>query len=469
MSALPTPDEFTYRYRFASTLLPAAPNLPPRLALAGMELAATEEDPLFFDAKVTEPKLMADLLLCVSQVVRTRYFTPMTAQLKALILDPVVTSHEKIIRFEGFSQCCGVYTRADLTSDFFEADLSGRGTTNVDFNDSTLSALRSINTLTPMRLALSSDEVRLNIASQPVIERKVKLPSRWVKGFGEVQACLADVQPRFEISGAEMLTFVRSIPRGNEPASGAAIAPAGKGIRLATTSSPGAVKVGGLIRLKAIEPLLIRAKSVKIHVDPNTAVSSWEIHFTRARITLTLSPALPRGFSGEGQLLTHLSDQSRDSALPLVRAELAFNARVNPASFAAKSSRPLSQINSALAMLASQGLVGFDITEGSYFLRELPFGQENIDKTQPRLKSAHKLLESSAVRLVPSDDGKTLSHALIASDGFDHRVRLSPTDPTGAADKCTCPWYAKHQNQRGPCKHILAARMLIQKNTSPGI
>jgi hypothetical protein len=35
-------------------------------------------------------------------------------------------------------------------------------------------------------------------------------------------------------------------------------------------------------------------------------------------------------------------------------------------------------------------------------------------------------------------------------------VRLSPSGV-----RCTCPWFSKHQGQRGPCKHVLAAQMFV--------
>ena len=35
-----------------------------------------------------------------------------------------------------------------------------------------------------------------------------------------------------------------------------------------------------------------------------------------------------------------------------------------------------------------------------------------------------------------------------------HHVRLLPE-----GDRCSCPWFSKHQGQRGPCKHILAAQL----------
>jgi hypothetical protein len=31
---------------------------------------------------------------------------------------------------------------------------------------------------------------------------------------------------------------------------------------------------------------------------------------------------------------------------------------------------------------------------------------------------------------------------------------------------CTCPWWAKHRGERGPCKHALAVRMTVPVEAS---
>jgi len=36
---------------------------------------------------------------------------------------------------------------------------------------------------------------------------------------------------------------------------------------------------------------------------------------------------------------------------------------------------------------------------------------------------------------------------------------IYPTDIRAENAKCTCAWYLKHQNSRGPCKHILAVKL----------
>lgn len=49
------------------------------------------------------------------------------------------------------------------------------------------------------------------------------------------------------------------------------------------------------------------------------------------------------------------------------------------------------------------------------------------------------------------------ARALVRSGGTEHRVTFAAPH-----DMCTCPWWGKHQGTRGPCKHVLAARMAAQ-------
>ncbi|MEM7560625.1 MAG: SWIM zinc finger family protein, partial [Planctomycetota bacterium] len=57
------------------------------------------------------------------------------------------------------------------------------------------------------------------------------------------------------------------------------------------------------------------------------------------------------------------------------------------------------------------------------------------------------------------------------SDG-ENQFDVKSTDTTHVVQltsdgiKCTCHWYAKHQNRRGPCKHILAVQMHLNQRES---
>ncbi|MGH8030639.1 MAG: SWIM zinc finger family protein, partial [Arenimonas sp.] len=58
------------------------------------------------------------------------------------------------------------------------------------------------------------------------------------------------------------------------------------------------------------------------------------------------------------------------------------------------------------------------------------------------------LLQAGAVTVHRS----TPLDASVTSGETAHRVRELDGEL-----QCTCPWFAKHQGLRGPCKHVLAA------------
>ena len=93
-----------------------------------------------------------------------------------------------------------------------------------------------------------------------------------------------------------------------------------------------------------------------------------------------------------------------------------------------------------------EGRVGYDLAEESFFHRELPFGPA-LEAMHPRLSAARALISSGSV--VAGRSG-----ALVRSGDTEHRVTFASPH-----DICTCPWWGKRRGARGPCKHVLAARM----------
>jgi hypothetical protein len=104
-----------------------------------------------------------------------------------------------------------------------------------------------------------------------------------------------------------------------------------------------------------------------------------------------------------------------------------------------------------LLMADDRQSVGYDLADGAYFRRELPFGAA-AERVSPRLAGARDLIATGQVTL--TDGG--------ARSG-DHRVRFGqPQAPGGPPDDtCTCPWWGKYRGTRGPCKHVLAARSAL--------
>jgi len=439
--------DYTYLYSYASGVGEYDKGFGLRLATCG----AHQEHPYFFEGRLRRPRMIGDMLLVLSNVVRTHFFLQ-----SPVLLDPVITSSETILRFEGFSGCCGVYVRADLLPESFDCELQHRGTTNVDFNNPMRASLSRLQDREGARLSVGSGEVKLERSGESVIEKKVKLPIRWIKGFCEVQSYQGCLQLKHELPIGEVRRFIQGLPRGTAPKQASYITIYGKGLRLSQRPSSGAIRINGTERLRVIEPLLGNAQSVRIWSDEESGVSGWEILYDTGTFFLLISPEIYRGFSGEGQALERLAKGNWQEAMPHVRAQLSWQSQLDSEILSQRTGLSEGDVQSALAVLGSRGLVGYDVGTGCYFHRELPFDLELVDQLQPRLKNAKKLLEEGKVELTQRRNNETMDFLVQGTD-VKHTVQLRAN-----GDKCTCPWFSKYQGERGPCKHILAATLFTE-------
>lgn len=272
-----------------------------------------------------------------------------------------------------------------------------------------------------------------------------------------MQAYQAGLTLRCEVPGAEARRFVRSLPAGTGPKNLSYVVASGNSLRLSQVSRPGAVAVQGMNRIRAIEPILTAAKSLRIWSD-DAGVSGWEVVFATARFFLLISPALQRGFSGEGQALAQLASGKWQEALPYVQANLAGQTQIDATALASKLGLPVDEVQAALVVLGTRGLAGFDVSQRKFFHRELPFQLDQVEALQPRLKEARKLLAEKTLQVLATPGEESWDVSVPGTDVV-HHVRLRPS-----GDRCTCQWFSKHQGERGPCKHILAARMLVEND-----
>ncbi len=439
--------ELAYRYRGPSVLRPAEAGAELLLATSGgVTQAGPALRPYFFSGFLADPAVAAAGMLACASVARSSYFTP--GSVVALLRDPVVTSHTDRLRFESFSSCCGVHARLDLLPEAFTDPPVAAGTTNVDFNDAIRAALAGAAVSGPLLLSVGSDELVVDVADGSVTERRVPLPARWVKGFGEVQALARQMQPVGELTGTAAQRFIRSMPRSARRPLWAS--PASGTFSLTTTPRPGAACIAGPHRLAELGPLLRFARRLRVYGPPADvtvaeAPSAWELDLGTARFTLTLSPEKYRGFSGEGALLRLLAGEEAAADAELADGVLGWEARIDVGHLAASLGLTPQRALAGLSFLAASGRVGYDLADESFFHRELPFGS-SLAAMHPRLANARELVACGAVRLV--DGG-----AAVRSGDAEHRVTFGPSD------RCTCPWWGKHRDSRGPCKHVLAARM----------
>ncbi len=451
-SVLGTVDHL-YRYANPSSLVREQAGIRVQVHTSG----GAAEFPYFFQGALRRPRQTAQLLRVLSNVVRSRFHLP-PAMLKKIIAtrDPVVTSGGGLLRFEGFSACCGVYARVDLAPDAYDGVVVGQGTTNVDFNTGFCSALSQIRDDERVGLAVGADEVSLLRGAGQLVERKVKLPLRWLKGLVEVQICQARMTPRFSLNKIAALRFMRAIPRGGDSRASHFIGPsAGGGLRWSHSPLPDSIELRGVERLRVLDQLAPWADSMTIHADPTSGACAFLLGFGPLSFHLVLSPETWRGFSGEGQALEDLAGEESDQLVPRIHDRIRRRAVFRTEDLADDARVPARLVRHALARLGARGFVGYDLARSEYFQRELPFDLSALAELHPRLRDARRLASEGRVTILRQTVADI--DAEVTGGDVAHRINL-----TNLGDSCTCPWYAKHQGRRGPCKHVLAARLFTR-------
>lgn len=437
-----------YVYRAASAVWEVPTGTTLLETSGGATPAGPEAHPRLFDGFLTAPAATATALLAIADVAATRYHEPY----RAAWLDPVLTANGDRLRAESFSGCCGVYARLDVLGDGLDAEMLGHGTTNVDINAEFRQALNRIGGSDPMHLLVGADEVAMTTFDGRFVEKRVPLPSRWLRGFAEAQVLATRLELRAEVSPAEAQRVVRTLSGRTAGGGTRWIVPAGRGLRPVTRPGAGAIGLPGAERLAALRSVLRYADAVRIYapVGGGPGPVAWEARLPGMRLTLMLSPETARGFSGEGAVLDDLAADSAAEDAALVSALLAWEPAIDVDELSRMADLPAHRVRAALTVLGTAGQVGYDLAESAYFHRDLPYRPESAQALNPRLRGARELVAAGAVAV----DGGLVT---VGAEGRTHTVRVAGD----ARLSCTCLWWAKYQGGRGPCKHVLAAQIVL--------
>lgn len=444
-------ETITYSYHNPSGLLSAGDD--ETLFLAKYSEIEKKDAPCFFWGRLTDPYTTARCLITLSNVVQSS-FSLSPAEL-AKIKDPIVTAGNEKIRFEGFSQCAGVYARVDVLSGGHDGEFPENGTTNVDFNQPMISALSRIHRNEKILLSVGQKDVTLHQDAGKIVERKVPLPVKWIKGLASVQVFLSQAERSLTFNRVQALQLFQSLPSGTPKADYFLTVRGNKPI-FSAVKMPGAICVGGIHRLKLMEPLVALANELRVFPHPDMQSTTWQLYFGPLRFSLSLSRDAWRGFSGEGAALESLVEDVPDEWIEALDKYSYANQAFNPVLMAMEEGMDVARVENIAARLSSMGLLGFDLDENHFFYRRLPFKLSRILSLNPRLKDAEKLLAEDKVEIVSNSGGRV--EARVAGTGVHHTVVLD-----GEKERCTCTWFSRNQGDRGLCKHVLAVKKKLSQ------
>ena len=426
--------------------------LAPALTPAGFDTA-----PSFFHGFATHPSALAQGLITLADITATRYFQFTPADLR----DPVLTAHGDRLRAEVFSADNGVYARLDVLGSGLDGGEIGHGTTNVDIGVE----LRQLLALTPSTGLLHLDVGAAGLIAaapeQQVTERRVSMPDRWVRAFGNAAELHASLTPQFVLDPSGARAFIASLPPVTGTGRSGWLAAHRTGTRLTARAVPGAVWIDGLHRFSALKRLLTLVTEITVYGQGNGEHGPVAIEalLPGARLMIALTESVTRGYSGEGALLESLAAPTVLDDATLISALLSFEPVIDVARLARESGLTEQAVRDAIAVLAASGRVGWDPGAAAFFHRELPDDPTRVDRDNPRLVRARMIAAKDGVRRDATDEradreADAARAWLVAGGNGEYRVRERGTERV-----CTCAWSLKYGTGRGPCAHILAVGM----------
>ena len=423
------------------------------LALApGVEPDGLNASPSFFHGFATHPQVLARGLVTLADITATRYynFTPMAER------DPILSAHGDRLRAECFSGCNAVYACFEVMGSGLDGGDIGRGTTNVDIGPKSRAMLSNLPRNELLHLDVGAEGLRASTPGTSTIERPVTMPSRWVRALGNAAQSQQGFVEAFRVPASGARRFLAGLPPASSSGRSAWLSSSRGAIKASVAATSGAVLVSGLQRLSALKRLLPHVQGLIVHgpADEHTVGAMITLQLPDARLTLGLTDKEWRGYSGEGSLLASLAEPNVMEDADLVSAMLAFEPIIDVHRLAKDTALPEARVKAALAVLAASGRVGWDVNDQAYFHRELPDSPDRVEKDNPRLTAAQKLVSADAVQSTDSEAW------IVTSGDAEYGVRLGPdADVPEKGATCSCTWYLSHAGDRGPCKHVLAVML----------
>ena len=412
------------------------------------EIEEINNIPCFFWGSLTDPYVTAKCWSTIAKVVRSS-FGPIPPSLR----DPIVSAGSERLRFEGFSSCNGVYVRLDMKPEAVDGEFIASGTTNVDFNDPMLNALNAIQKNEKVTLAVGQQDVQVITSKAKVVEKKVTLPMRWIKGLTSVQLYLADMDLKFELNKIQTIQLFQSLPKGNVKGEFFITKRAGK-FMFSTLATADSVRIGGVQRLRLLEGILAIVDKIFIYESSDKQTCSIVCEFGKMQLLMAFSPDSYRGFSGEGNVLETMTENLPIEWVYGLNSLLKSNEMFDPTMLSIENDIDFGTMDNLTSNLSSMGLLGYDLSEKAHFYRRLPFKTERILSLNPRLKNAKKLIDNEEIEIV--ERKVNYIEAKVKGSGVVHKVIID-----NELQRCTCDWFTAYQGKRGICKHILAVKMTI--------
>jgi len=445
--------DFQYQYQNASTINVAGRDKSFILAHCS-EIEQDNKVPCFFYGNIVNSFVASKCLSTLGKTVRSHF--AISPDQRINMRDPVVSVGNGQLHFEAFSSCNSIYARIDVQPEGIDGEFIQSGCTNVDFNDATIRAFNTVARTEKLMVGVGSKELKVITERVETNEKKVSLPDRWIKGLGNVQVYLSQMELAFKLNKTEALQLFRAIPKTAVKAE-YFLFQSGNSYAFSAVTKPNSLKIGGIHRLNLMENLLLLVDSVSFYKHEDQQSTAVVLDFKDIQMLFLLSDGVYRGFSGEGKNMENLIVQLPEEWLFGINNFFKTNEVFQPTLVSIEHDIQLGTMENLQASLSSMGLLGYDLLSNNYFYRKLPFNLSRLKRFNPRLQNAIKLFDEDGV-VVLQNDNNGIKAEVKGSAGVSHIVAGK-----GNELKCTCTWFTNNKTNRGLCKHIMAVKMKLNQ------
>ena len=410
-----------------------------------------------------------------------------------MILDPIVSVHPDELLFEVFSKDEGSYAKLGIDWSAFALDGAPvHGTTNIDYTSALFDGVQRMRSYRETRFTIGGGAVEVQTeGSAPVLEKQVKVPDAWLRGFLQVQSAGTLSATTVSIAPMDLYNVLRHLrlhaDRKREgramrfelvPGEAPRIVLEPWGTVLNTTAgvyqgrTAQVIRVWGRRRLMLLRRLLPFLDRVDIHLLGTGLPSFYVLRAGPVTFTLGLS-----GFTSSNWaqavsfdlLLPRAGATSETANVDRVVAYLADKYVATAKEIASGVDLKAKEALQALQLACQQGKLMYDIARDAYRYR--PIAEETLDadrfafRNQRERRAYDLLAEKGAVKIalenrVHGVGLEITGKVAVASEKREYRPQML-FDDEGRVRKaeCTCTFFRKHQLNEGPCEHLVALRM----------
>jgi len=428
--------------------------------------------------------------------------------------DPVITVAPDVVFFEGFSKDESAYGCLLVDRDALRgAHDAALGTTNVDYSLALYEHFQELRTYRPTHLFVDPTGFEVKVTGRDDYrEEKIDLPSSWLRGFGQLQAAMTLPSRRVELTPEAVYSILAHLSRHREktgPRSirfrltpgkapqivldpwgvtiqchGPAVEDAGPvmpGVRALgpyrAAPAPAAVggveeiKIWGRRRLFALTRVLPLCERIEVRLLGSGLPSVWIAHLGEMRFVLALSGWTANDWT-HGSNLELLAGTGREEPMItnsiLAELERAQSATLGSLTEVSRTSSEL--VLSSLHTLSKRGQVIYDYWAERFRYRQimpLALSASALGPEHPELEEGRRLARAGLVRIERDEtlpDGRRV-FVFRANDTAAEAI----FDDSGAIRKarCNCSFFYKNKLRAGPCRHLVALRLVAIDGLGP--